>query len=325
MNRPTISVVRWTCTWPMFCVLALFGSAFAQTAPNPDEVLVENRWAKVTRSEYDAELLRLPADIRGGFAVNSKRVTDLLIRMLVTKSLATQARAGELYKDPEAQRRRALEIDRVDAGVLMAKIEQDAGQYFDTHRAQFEARARELYLVNQDKYRVPEQVAASHILFDLKKHSKEEALKLAQETRAKIVAGTDFNELSRKLSDDPSAQQNGGHIDYFEKRQMDPAFEEAAFALKQAGDLSEPVLSSFGYHLIRLDGRKPGRVKSFDEVKEALVSEERGKYVAEQRDLAVTAIREDPMSRINQPAVDALVVKVDPEQAKKAAEAVKPR
>ena len=106
---------------------------------------------------------------------------------------------------------------------------------------------------------------------------------------------------------------------------MDPAFADAAFALKKVGDLSEPVLSSFGYHLIRLDGRKPGRVKSFDEVKEALVSEERGKYVAEQRDLAVTAIREDPMSRINQPAVDALVVKVDPEQAKKAAEAVKPR
>jgi peptidyl-prolyl cis-trans isomerase C len=309
----------------MFCLLALFDSAFAQTAPNPDEVLVENRWAKVTRAEYEAELLRLPADIRGGFAVNSKRVTDLLIRLLVTKSLATQARAGELYKDPEAQRRRALEIDRVDAGVLMAKIEQDAGQYFDTHRAQFEARARELYLVNQDKYRVPEQVAASHILFDLKKHSQEEALKLAQETRAKIVAGADINELARKLSDDPSAQQNGGHIDYFEKRQMDPAFADAAFALKSVGDLSEPVLSTFGYHLIRLDGRKPGRGKSFDEVKETLVSEERGKYVADQRDLAVTAIREDPMSRINQPAVDALIVKVDPEQAKKAAEAVKPR
>ena len=106
---------------------------------------------------------------------------------------------------------------------------------------------------------------------------------------------------------------------------MDPAFADAAFALKKVGDLSEPVLSSFGYHLIRLDGRKPGRVKSFDEVKEALVSEERGKYVAEQRDLAVTAIREDPMSRINQPAVDALVVKVDQDFLVTLKELVQPR
>ena len=305
--------------------LLLGGTAHAQRAPDMDEVLLENRWAKVTRGDYEAELLRLPADIRGGFAVSAKRVNDLLVRLLVTKSLAVQARATDVYKDAEAQRRRALEIDRVDAGVMVAKIEDDAGKTFDARKAQFETRARELYLATRDRYRIADQVAASHILFDTKGRSKEDALKLAQDARAKVVAGADFNTLAKQLSDDPSAQQNGGHIDYFERKQMDPAFSDAAFALKNVGDLSEPVLSSFGYHLIRLDGRRTGRVKSFDEVKGAILAEERVKFVGEQRDEAFAAIRDDPFSKVNQSAVDTLVIKVDPERAKAPVEAAPPK
>jgi len=296
-----------------FLAFVICAPAGGQPAPDPDEVLAENRWAKVTRGDYEAELLRMPAEMRSGFATSAKRVDDLLVRLLLTKSLAVQARAGDAYKDAETQRRRALEVDRIDAGVLIAKIEKDAGREFDARRAQYEARVRELYLVNRDKYQVPEQVAASHILFDTKTRSKEEALKLARETRVKLLAGTDFATLARELSDDPSAQQNGGAIGYFEKRQMDPAFADAAFTLKNVGDLSEPVLSSFGYHLIRLDGRKPARVRSFDEVKDALLSDERTKYVTEKRDAAIAAIRDDPLSKINQSAVESLVVKGAPE------------
>jgi peptidyl-prolyl cis-trans isomerase C len=316
---------------PLLYALALAGAllfggaAHAQRAPDMDEVLLENRWAKVTRGDYEAELLRLPADIRGGFAISAKRVNDVLVRLLVTKSLAVQARATDVYKDVEAQRRRALEIDRVDAGVMIAKIEDDAGKAFDTRKAQFETRARELYLATRDRYRIADQVAASHILFDTKGRSKEDALKLAQDARAKVVAGADFNTLAKQVSDDPSAQQNGGHIDYFERKQMDPAFSDAAFALKNVGDLSEPVLSSFGYHLIRLDGRRTGRVKSFDEVKGAILAEERAKFVGAQRDEAFAVIRDDPFSKVNQSAVDALVIKVDPERAKAALEAAPPK
>jgi len=305
--------------------LALQAAAFAQSVPNMDEVLVENRWAKVTRGDYEAELQRLPAEIRGGFAFSGKRVSDLLTRLLVTKSLAAQARASDVYKDADARRRRALEIDRVDAGIMIGKVEDDAAKAFDARKPQFEARARELYLVNRDRYRVPEQVAASHILFDTKKRSKDEALKLAQDARAKIAAGADFNELAKQVSDDPSAQQNRGHIDFFDHSQMDPAFSAAAFAMKNVGDVSDPVLSSFGYHLIRLDGRHPERVKTFDEVKESLLIEERKKFIDAQREETVAAIRNDPLSKMNESAVSALVIKVDPELARKATEATQPK
>jgi len=320
MTQFSLRARRQFGVWAL-AVSLLGSSAYAQPAPNPDEVLVENHWAKISRGEYDAELLRLPADIRGGFAVSAKRVNDLLVRMLVTKSLAVQARASDLYKDAAMQRRRALEIDRADAGLFIAGVEADAAKIADTRKAQFETRARELYAANRDRYRIAEQVAVSHILFDTKTRSKEEALKLAQDARAKIVAGTDFNELAKQLSDDPSAQQNGGRIDYFDKAKMDPAFSDAAFGLKNVGDLSVPVLSSFGYHLIRLDGRIPARVKSFDEVKDQMIAEENARFIDARRDEVITAIRSDPLTRANQSAIDALVIKVDPELVKKATEA----
>jgi peptidyl-prolyl cis-trans isomerase C len=283
-----------------------------------DEVLAENSFAKVTRGNYEAELLRLPPDLRPGFANSGKRVYDLITRLLLTKSLAAQARAAGLDTDPEVQRRLALEIDRVHAGLQVARIEEEAGRAFDSRRPKLEARARELYLANRDKYRVPEQVAASHILFDTKKRTPEEALKLAQETRTKILAGADFNALAKEVSDDPSAQRNGGHIDYFDKAQMDPAFAGAAFALKNVGDLSEPVRSSFGYHLIRFEGRRPASVRTFDQVKESILVDERARFIDEQREAALVPVRNDPATKVNKAAVDALIITVDPEQAKKA-------
>src|ERR1700693_3071685 len=110
----------------------------AQPSYDADQVLVENRFARVTRGDYEAELLRLPPDIRGGFATNGKRVYDLLSRLLLTKSLAAQARAAGLDKDPEVQSRLALEVDRLHAGSQVARIEEEAGRAFDSRRPQLE-------------------------------------------------------------------------------------------------------------------------------------------------------------------------------------------
>jgi peptidyl-prolyl cis-trans isomerase C len=300
----------------MACALAFSAATFAQDR-GLDEVLVENSVAKITRGDYEAELQRLPPDTRSGFANNGKRVYELLARMLLTKSLAVEARKEGLDKDPEVQSRMALEIDRLHAGLLVAKIEQEAGRTFDSRRTQTEARAHEVYLINQNRYRTPEQVSASHILFDIKKHTPEEALKLAKETRAKIVAGANFDTLAKELSEDPSALRNGGHLDYFDKTQMDAAFSDAAFALKTVGEISQPVLSSFGYHLIRLDGRRPATVKSFDQVKDAILADERGKYVYEQRETELSLIKNDPATKVNDAAINALIPVVDGDKGNK--------
>src|SRR5215212_7022031 len=93
--------------WALAVALAIAPlSLHAQAA---DTVLVSNSLAKVTRAEYDAELLKLPPDLREGFANNPRRVNELLQRMRMQKSLAAQARNAGLDKRPDVKARLDLE------------------------------------------------------------------------------------------------------------------------------------------------------------------------------------------------------------------------
>jgi protein-export membrane protein SecD len=106
-----------------------------------------------------------------------------------------------------------------------------------------------------------DQVAASHILVSFKgatgadasiTRTKEEALARANDLRKQILAGRDFVTTARRESDGPS-KKDGGRLGTFGRGVMAPTFEAAAFALQKTGDLSAPVETQFGYHIIRLD------------------------------------------------------------------------
>jgi len=290
-------------------VLLCTASAGAQISAD-DPVLVENGPVKVYRSDYEAELMKVPADIRAGFANNQKRISDVLTRLLVQKSLAAQPETAALARVPGTAVRIRLEADRVLAQLRLEDIENRAGAEFDARRGQLEPRARELYLAERAKFAVPEQVSASHILFDAKKHTREEGRRLAEAARARVLAGADFNAVAKEVSEDPSAAGNSGKLGFFTRAEMDPAFADAAFALAKPGDVSEPVLSSFGWHVIKLEERKPAVQRSFDEVRELVFAEMRKRYVDEQREAAILALRDDPHVKVNREAVDALYVPV---------------
>ena len=89
------------------------------------------------------------------------------------------------------------------------------------------------------------EVRASHILVK----TKEEADKLRQE----ILVGKDFEKVAAEVSLCPSGRE-GGDLDFFKQGDMVKPFEDAAFALKEIGDISEPVETQFGWHLIKLTG-----------------------------------------------------------------------
>jgi peptidyl-prolyl cis-trans isomerase C len=296
---------------------ALFtGAAVAQNSPQ-DPVLAERGGVKVYRSEYEAELLKLTPDVRPGFANNERRIAELVTRLLIQKSLAAQPETAALAQTPQNAVRIRLENDRVLAQLRLEDIEKRAGQEFDARRSQYEPRARELYLVERKKFEVAEQVSASHILFDLKKHTREEARRLAEQARARIVAGADFNAVAKEVSEDPSAGQNAGKLGWFTRAEMDPAFASAAFALKQKGEVSEPVLSGFGWHLIKLEDRREARARPFEEVRDIIMGELRKKYVDEQREAAIVAIRDDPNVKLDRTALEALYVRpVAPPEAR---------
>lgn len=302
------------CNAKPWCALAVVASfavaALAAESPPADLVVAQNSTVRVTRSEFEAEILRIPPEMRTEFLMSNKRVGDLLTQMLLRKALANQARSEKLDAKPINAARVNNEVERVLAQLRVAQVEEAADAAFEAKRAAQLARAREMYVVDRDRYRTPEEISASHILFDIKKHSSEEARKLAVDARARILAGADFNALAKELSDDPTARQNAGSLGWFRADRMDAAFTRAAFALKTTGDISEPVQSAFGWHIIRLDERRPSRMKSFEEVQEEILSTLKKSYIDQQRDAVVNAIRGDPETEINDAEVKQLVDQV---------------
>ena len=89
------------------------------------------------------------------------------------------------------------------------------------------------------------------------------ALAKAKALRARIVAGEDFGTIAKAESDDSGSGKNGGELDFFGHGQMVPPFEQAAFAAP-IGQITEPVKSQFGYHLIEVEKHE---TKTFDEVR----------------------------------------------------------
>ncbi|QPC45985.1 peptidylprolyl isomerase [Mangrovibacillus cuniculi] len=103
------------------------------------------------------------------------------------------------------------------------------------------------------------EIQASHILVA--------DMDTAKEVQGKIDAGGDFAELAKEYSTDPGSAENGGDLGFFGTGVMDPAFEEAAYAL-EVGEVSEPVETQFGVHIIKLTDKK--EKQPFEEVKEKM-------------------------------------------------------
>ncbi len=142
---------------------------------------------------------------------------------------------------------------------------------------------------NPDTFKTPEMLRASHILVKVDKtasaEEKAKALEKIKAIQKRIRNGEDFAKVAKEVSDCPS-KENGGDLNFFQKGQMVPPFENAAFAMKP-GETSDIVETEFGYHIIRLTDQKPAGTMSFDEVKPRLeqhlksekMSQEFPKYV----------------------------------------------
>jgi peptidyl-prolyl cis-trans isomerase C len=128
----------------------------------------------------------------------------------------------------------------------------------------------DFYQKNPSQFQQPERVRASHILVSFPQNADEAAKKDARAKAAEILkevkAGKDFAALAKQHSTDPGSGPNGGDLGFFQKGQMVPPFEEAAFALKP-GETSDLVESQFGVHIIRMVERQSGRTVPIDEVR----------------------------------------------------------
>lgn len=130
--------------------------------------------------------------------------------------------------------------------------------------------ARAYYDDNRLSYVVPEQREVSHIL--LEEGDTDEQTAQINDIKARVEAGESFADLAREFSDDVGSADLGGSLGVIAEGAMVPAFEEAAFALSEVGELSEPVETEFGVHLIRLDAITPETGKPYEEVKEDIIA-----------------------------------------------------
>ena len=148
------------------------------------------------------------------------------------------------------------------------------------------------YTQNKAQYTTEGRVRASHIL--LKTEGKDEA---AVKTRAEALlaqakaAGADFAALAKANSEDEGSAVNGGDLNFFGRGQMVPEFEQAAFAMK-AGDISNLVKTTFGFHIIKVVESQPETSRPIAEVKSELVDQlkwQKAQQVAEQQAKAMEA------------------------------------
>lgn len=164
---------------------------------------------------------------------------------------------------PEQVKAAYLELSREVVAKGITPQEEELRSYFDAHRA---------------NYSVPEQRRASHIFIELDKDAGDEEVAAAreklEELRKKLQEGASFEELARKYSEDPGSAERGGDLGFFGRGVMSKGVEDAAFSL-DVGEVSEPVRSEFGMHLVKLTDIRPGKTLDFDEARDQVLRDYR--------------------------------------------------
>lgn len=134
----------------------------------------------------------------------------------------------------------------------------------DELRSEFTAKASE--------YVEPETVTARHILVlvppKASEQDKQKALERIKEIRARVVApGADFGKIASETSDDTASKVDGGNLGAFQRGMMVPEFEKAAFELK-VGEISEPIKTDYGYHIIKVEQHQQSQQPTFETAKD---------------------------------------------------------
>ena len=131
------------------------------------------------------------------------------------------------------------------------------------------------YQDHRNEYDVKERRRVRHILLKIAKGADEDRIEeireKAEKIRDRIEKGEDFANLAKENSEDARSAGNGGDLGFFGRGMMIKPFEEAVFSMKE-GEVSKPVLTRFGWHIIKLEKIEPGRVKPLAEVKDSIVT-----------------------------------------------------
>ena len=251
------SDARPATTWSGF--FALRASAFGMIAA---ALLAAPAWsqsdpviAKVNGMEiHESDLAMAEEDV--GQSPQTQALTgdarrDYLVSYLADVMLAAKAAEGKKIADQKEFKSRLAFIRNK---LLMETLLQQEGKAAVT-----EAAMKKVYEEAVKQMGGEQEVRARHILVPTEDEAKA--------VLAEVKKGTDFAELAKQKSKEPGAAAEGGDLGYFGKEQMVPEFAEAAFKMEK-GQVSDPVKTQFGWHIIKVEDKRTKPAPEFDKVKD---------------------------------------------------------
>ncbi len=214
--------------------------ATSQPAVDPATVIISVGDEQVTAGQFNALLSDLPPQAQAQILSRPdgrKRLAEELVNM---KLLSDEAHRRKLDEDPKTR----LLTQQVLSQALMQSLGGDAAadeKFFNDNKGYFdEVKARHILIATDDS-----SVPSAHKLSDADAKAK------AQSIKARLDKGEDFATIARNESDDTGSGAQGGDLGVVQRGKMVPAFEQAAFSL-QKGQISDPVRTQFGYHIIQV-------------------------------------------------------------------------
>lgn len=218
----------------------------------------------------------VPQEVEQGLRLQSQVRKLSYVRIPMARYLEkAEVKPDEVAAFYEANKSRFVEPEQVRLQYLELSL--------DTIAAGLQASDSEiedLYATEKAKLTVEEQRRARHILIKLDEGADEAAVAAAQKKAEDLVkrlrAGEDFAKLAKEFSEDPGSAAEGGDLGLFGKGMMVPEFEEATFALKK-DEISEPVRSPFGFHIIQVTEIQAAKTPELAEVRDQLIEEAKRK------------------------------------------------
>lgn len=222
-------------------------AAPAEAPTDPKKVILTIGTEKITAGQYEALVDALPAQYQS--VARGARKREFAESIVQLKLLAQGAEAAGLDKSTKIQQQLRFQRENMLAQAMFESLQQGTKvddalvkTYYDSHKNDYESVKAKHILIRMKGAPMPGTEGKPEL-------TEEQALAKAKEIVAKLKAGGDFGALAKSDSDDTGSAAQGGDLGEFHRGMMVPPFEEAAFAQK-VGEISEPVKSPFGFHII---------------------------------------------------------------------------
>jgi len=216
----------------------------------PEKVVLTIGNEKITEAQFDDMINAIPAQYQAYARGAGKRA--FAEQIVQVKVLSQEAEKRKIDQDPKVRNELAFQRQNLLAQAMFLSLQQSATvddaaveKYFNEHKNDYEVlKARHILI--RVKGAPMQAIAGKPELTD------EEALAKAQALRKRLMEGEDFATVAKAESDDAGSGAQGGDLGEFRKGMMVPPFEEAAFAAK-VNEITQPVKTPFGYHLIKVE------------------------------------------------------------------------